>query len=486
VQSEKTGKNKIKYAESYYGTEIKNKRGQLETMLVKNSAGISVSILNDAPNSSPSSFNSSPNPAKAPPLTRSTLTRRNAYSYSRKSSYASSHCSESSSHSSLSETLDSPAFSPGLRPTPLLRFDSTSTESTSSLSSSRQSVNTPSPTSPTYQLDPMDQGKVFPINPNDPYYQRNPNGPYFTTAQQPLPSSQSPAMFAPLDSPQAFGLSDAYGVMPLQPTGAVQFAPYATDLIPTPPLNINAQQASAAPVTATSPSDTSNNSGPKTAKKKYPCPHAAKYNCSDTFTTSGHAARHGKKHTGEKNIHCPVCDKAFTRKDNMKQHERTHRNKGEASKVAEAVESSKRAKTLSKESTQSSNEMDVDGSEDSHPIDPQATIRARQQQRRPVLAEAQPAFQPVMSPHVADIPMPVTLDSNETLQQVAPSLQVEHLDKSFSSFLDSNLSSRSQENILTRPPFFERTTSTGSGFGSADGEGESPGLDALAMAAELR
>ncbi|OJD12623.1 hypothetical protein AJ78_06810 [Emergomyces pasteurianus Ep9510] len=60
-------------------------------------------------------------------------------------------------------------------------------------------------------------------------------------------------------------------------------------------------------------------------KNKYPCPYAGSHSCTATFTTSGHAARHGKKHTGEKGVHCPVCNKAFTRKDNMKQHRRTHR-----------------------------------------------------------------------------------------------------------------------------------------------------------------
>jgi hypothetical protein len=61
-------------------------------------------------------------------------------------------------------------------------------------------------------------------------------------------------------------------------------------------------------------------------KNKYPCPYAASHDCSATFTTSGHAARHGKKHTGEKSVLCPICNKAFTRKDNMKQHKRTHRS----------------------------------------------------------------------------------------------------------------------------------------------------------------
>ncbi|KAI9041596.1 C2H2-type zinc finger protein [Aspergillus affinis] len=66
-----------------------------------------------------------------------------------------------------------------------------------------------------------------------------------------------------------------------------------------------------------------------TRKNKYPCPFAASHGCSATFTTSGHAARHGKKHTGEKSVHCPICNKAFTRKDNMKQHIRTHRTHSE-------------------------------------------------------------------------------------------------------------------------------------------------------------
>ncbi|RAL11474.1 C2H2-type zinc finger protein [Aspergillus homomorphus CBS 101889] len=64
-------------------------------------------------------------------------------------------------------------------------------------------------------------------------------------------------------------------------------------------------------------------------KNKYPCPFAASHGCTATFTTSGHAARHGKKHTGEKSVHCPICNKAFTRKDNMKQHIRTHRTHSE-------------------------------------------------------------------------------------------------------------------------------------------------------------
>lgn len=80
-------------------------------------------------------------------------------------------------------------------------------------------------------------------------------------------------------------------------------------------------------------------------KNKYPCPFAASHACTATFTTSGHAARHGKKHTGEKSVHCPICNKAFTRKDNMKQHIRTHRTH------SEDMSSNSTARTSSSDST---------------------------------------------------------------------------------------------------------------------------------------
>jgi hypothetical protein len=61
-------------------------------------------------------------------------------------------------------------------------------------------------------------------------------------------------------------------------------------------------------------------------KKSYPCPMAKQFDCNDHFTTSGHAARHAKKHIGKKDAFCPECNKAFTRKDNMEQHRRTHQS----------------------------------------------------------------------------------------------------------------------------------------------------------------
>ncbi|KAI9800082.1 MAG: hypothetical protein M1825_004264 [Sarcosagium campestre] len=58
--------------------------------------------------------------------------------------------------------------------------------------------------------------------------------------------------------------------------------------------------------------------------KRFPCQFAASTGCTDTFTTSGHASRHAKKHTGERGVPCPICGKGFARKDNMKQHLKTH------------------------------------------------------------------------------------------------------------------------------------------------------------------
>jgi len=95
---------------------------------------------------------------------------------------------------------------------------------------------------------------------------------------------------------------------------------------------------------------------PRSKKNSYPCPVAKQYNCSDHFTTSGHAARHAKKHTGKKDAFCPECNKAFTRKDNMEQHRRTHQSGRNAAKggdrdVKKAKHQAKRPKPAPLQST---------------------------------------------------------------------------------------------------------------------------------------
>lgn len=77
---------------------------------------------------------------------------------------------------------------------------------------------------------------------------------------------------------------------------------------------------------------------------KWPCPLAKEAGCDQWFSSSGHAVRHGKIHTGIKDFTCPACDKAFARKDNMMEHFRgVHKNR---------VPSTKRGR---RSSTQSSN-----------------------------------------------------------------------------------------------------------------------------------
>jgi uncharacterized Zn-finger protein len=85
----------------------------------------------------------------------------------------------------------------------------------------------------------------------------------------------------------------------------------------------------------------------RTKKGQHPCPLAKQFNCSDTFTTSGHASRHAKKHTGEKSAICPDCGKDFTRKDNMEQHRKTHLN-GRNSNKGRSADASKASRTLPK------------------------------------------------------------------------------------------------------------------------------------------
>jgi hypothetical protein len=82
------------------------------------------------------------------------------------------------------------------------------------------------------------------------------------------------------------------------------------------------------------PSAAQVNGRPK--KNQYPCPMAKTIGCKDFFTTSGHAARHAKKHTGKKDAVCPECNKAFTRKDNMEQHRRTHQTGRGSTKASDS------------------------------------------------------------------------------------------------------------------------------------------------------
>ncbi|KAJ5799403.1 transcriptional regulator family: C2H2 zinc finger [Penicillium psychrosexuale] len=159
---------------------------------------------------------------------------------------------------------------------------------------------------------------------------------------RPAASSQSPATsprgsrhhsdaVTEVAQPASPGSSDgsAYDYLTSQPSS---YHPYARQDPRREPYRFPARGPAAprtSPETRSTTSETASQTGATRGtgrKNKYPCPYAASHGCSSTFTTSGHAARHGKKHTGEKSVHCPICNKAFTRKDNMKQHIRTHRS----------------------------------------------------------------------------------------------------------------------------------------------------------------
>ncbi|ETN36465.1 uncharacterized protein HMPREF1541_08743 [Cyphellophora europaea CBS 101466] len=242
------------------------------------------SILND--NDSPSFVipqRRSPSPArKSPKQERPTLFRQTEYQ-------------RSSSFSSSSSTP------------PLLRYDSSSSKNSSSSMDS-----SPSPITPAYNF----------ADPNLLAYDnvmRQDLGAFLPSPSTITPFMENSLMIGP-------NLSEQYA-----PKAMLQQPPVQYPILPAPTLADIAQlptpastHSAATSVNKTSP--VTSGPAPATGKNnKYPCPYAQSHHCSATFTTSGHAARHGKKHTGEKGVHCPVCNKAFTRKDNMKQHERTHK-----------------------------------------------------------------------------------------------------------------------------------------------------------------
>jgi Zinc finger, C2H2 type len=242
------------------------------------------------------------------------------------------------------------AYSPCDLPTttpstpPLSRLNSTSSKASSS------TMDSPSPKTPVYSYDPQL------IAPSDPILRQD-----HTTIYLPSPSTGTPLMdpmmvIAPSsDQLLAYQAKSTNSAMPSNYPG----------LPLSPPDGQRALTPSSSSKSNSQPQASNPAAGSPVKKNKYPCPYASSHHCTATFTTSGHAARHGKKHTGEKGVHCPVCDKAFTRKDNMKQHERTHKTSvsgsnsddtsHKRSKAAVSKDTS-RVKLAAAEVTQSPNE----------------------------------------------------------------------------------------------------------------------------------
>lgn len=293
-------------------------------MDVRNSRGRVFSILND--NDSPSfviRHNTQPSQLPTTKLQPALETRQERPSFLRGAQY-SKRQSSFSSVGSGSGSVASP---------PLFRHDSTSSKS-----SSGSMESSPSPITPAYSY-------------NDSTFL--PYGDLLRQDFLPSPTSITPFMEQqmmiapnmPGDLSQ-FPAKTAGGLPPIAPSQYPMLPVASLEqqhqmLTPAPSLQ-SISNSRSTPSNSTKPSPQTTSNGSIGKKNKYPCPYAASHNCSATFTTSGHAARHGKKHTGEKGVHCPICNKAFTRKDNMKQHERTH--KGSASGSVSDEQPARRSK----------------------------------------------------------------------------------------------------------------------------------------------
>ena len=360
----------------------------------QNSSGRKVSLLNDERSPSKNPDQRIDNRARKPTSSKS-------------SSMSRDDCATSSTRNSAS---------PGISPaTPqLVRLNSLSSDSVGAQSS--QSPMTP----PNYPFESLEHSKT-----STPYFTYpRPNGihNYPTMPQAQDPAAQ-PYYHAPPHRANEYEMDDEYSEL-----SRSSLQPLQTQF----PYNNAALAVNSSPSSHTTPAVTPSTSAPansttstaKTLKKKYPCPHASRFSCPDTFTTSGHAARHGKKHTGEKNIRCPTCNKAFTRKDNMKQHERTHKN-GRVEEVAPSTVGSKSSSSAS------------------------TGTRSRRQ----------------------------TLPSDSRVAFAAPDDQTAmDLDYQAGRHLDGIHS-------MSRSDFADVPMGSTSGRSEEDGEGESPGLDALATAA---
>lgn len=236
---------------------------------------------------------------------------------------------------------------------PLLRFDSHSSKSSSSSMDS-----TPSPITPAYNYNDTLSG------PYDTLLRNDLSQAYLPTPTNITPFLEQQMMIVPATSAQ-LSTFEPKVIAPMATYPSITIPQADFQQLPTPTLsNQESVSSVSSSTTQSKTSPTSNNSNQPTGKKnKYPCPYASSHNCLATFTTSGHAARHGKKHTGEKGVHCPICNKAFTRKDNMKQHERTHKNQASKSLDENATRSkaaitkdAQKAKTHKRADSQASNQ----------------------------------------------------------------------------------------------------------------------------------
>lgn len=324
---------------------------------------------------------------------------------------------------------------------PLLRHSSSASSSKESSSSMDSS---PSPATPAYNY--LDNS----LMPYDSLLRPDMGG-YLPSPSTITPFLEQQLMLGP-------NMPDQFSGKPILPGPSAQYslgpvvAPLLPNLqtvpVPSPSRVAVPVSAPSAPSSIHSKTSPTTNSAPNTGKKnKYPCPYAQSHNCQATFTTSGHAARHGKKHTGEKGVHCPICNKAFTRKDNMKQHERTHKGSISGSNSDDsAVRRSKAAVTKeaqkAKQSSKKVETMVPDASRRSsliHSPLSEVTSLAPTAIDTPLNIEDQ-AFYPESVPVVMPIqPIPENLSPNSLYPPLSEDLLLPHAPGTFPPAVDKVL-----------------------------------------------
>ncbi len=169
---------------------------------------------------------------------------------------------------------------------PLLR--QSSSESSSSMDSS------PSPITPAYSY--VDNT----VLPYDPLLRQDLTG-YLPSPSTITPFLEQQLMIAPnMTDPHYPGKATI-----IPPLTLAQYPIVPTSVHPSlPPLAVPSPATlhtppTSAPAPSNQPTTSpTTNAAPPPKKNKYPCPYSQSHNCQATFTTSGHAARHGKKHTG--------------------------------------------------------------------------------------------------------------------------------------------------------------------------------------------
>ena len=285
----------------------------------RNSTGSKVSLLNDSSDVAPLATSKPQHQLPPPPAAQV------YYSHHQQHQHSHSHHHLARTHSRTSSRASTtPSLSP--QTPPLTRSDS----------SDSRVFGTPSPLTPAQHSFHHRQPSL------DQHRQQQQQQQYFLV-QHRYGKMDDPAMtmYPPPDASNLAMPANPYA-MPAQMPSHV--APPVQQ--PMQPMQQQPQQQqqlyrasnspSSEPSRVSTVSAASNNNARPVAPKKnqYPCPLSKQFNCADYFTTSGHAARHAKKHTGKKDAFCPECNKAFTRKDNMEQHRRTHQNGRGASRTS--------------------------------------------------------------------------------------------------------------------------------------------------------